>query len=117
MVDFNSQSPLRSLSKLLPALLLGAFLLSGCAAGVQTPASAGLYTSTQGPVAVGESDASSSKTGKASAQSILGIFATGDASIKKAAESAGISTIHHVDYQAKNYLGLYGKYTVVVYGE
>jgi hypothetical protein len=116
MVDFNSQSPLRSLSKLVPALLLGAFLLSGCAQ-VQTPAAASLYTSAKGPVAVGESDASSSKTGKASAQSILGIFATGDASIKKAAESAGISTIHHVDYQAKNYLGLYGKYTVVVYGE
>ena len=116
MVDFNSQSPLRSLSKLVPALLLGAFLLSGCAQ-VQTPAAASLYTSAKGPVAVGESDASSSKVGKASAQSILGIFATGDASIKKAAESAGISTIHHVDYESVSYLGLYGKYTVVVYGE
>lgn len=116
MVDLNSSNYFRSLGKLLPALVIGAFLLSGCAA-VQTPAGGTVYTSAKGPVAVGNSSASASKTGKASAVSYLGAFATGDASIKKAANKAGISKIHHVDYQSTQYLGLYGKYTVVVYGE
>ena len=30
---------------------------------------------------------------------------------------AGITRIHHVDYQAKSYVGVYTIYTVIVYGE
>jgi hypothetical protein len=45
------------------------------------------------------------------------LIATGDASIDSAAKSAGIKTIHHVDYQSKSILGLYAEFTVIVYGE
>ncbi|PSQ97305.1 MAG: hypothetical protein BRD55_03205 [Bacteroidetes bacterium SW_9_63_38] len=117
MTNYNSSvCTLKSSWGFLPVLVLGAFFFTGCAQ-VQTPAAAGLYTDTKGPVAVGDNNVQSAKTGKASATSILGIIAQGDASIKKAAEQGGISKIHHVDYQSKSYLGLYGKYTVVVYGE
>lgn len=58
------------------------------------------------------------KTGKASAQSVLWLFAWGDAGTKAAAENGGITTINHMDEQIKMYLfGLYTKKTVIVYGD
>ena len=44
-------------------------------------------------------------------------MALGDASIQTAAREAGITRIHHVDYQAKSYVGIYTIYTVIVYGD
>jgi hypothetical protein len=55
--------------------------------------------------------------GTSVATSILGLIATGDASIEAAAKAGGISKIHHVDYQAMSILGLYSTFTTVVYGE
>ncbi len=57
------------------------------------------------------------KTGAATATSILGIVATGDASIEAAAKNAGITRIHHVDHHTKNILGFYAEFTTIVYGE
>lgn len=57
------------------------------------------------------------KMGTSSVESILGLVATGDASIAEAARNGGITTIRHVDYQFKNLLGIYSKFTVVVYGD
>ncbi|MDB9093433.1 TRL-like family protein, partial [Parabacteroides distasonis] len=58
-----------------------------------------------------------SKKGEATATSILGLVAYGDASIQKAAKEAGITKISHVDQQSKSVLGLFSKYTVIVYGD
>ena len=44
-------------------------------------------------------------------------MALGDASIQTAAREAGITRIHHVDYQMKSYVGLYTIYTIIVYGD
>ena len=92
--------------------------MSGCA-GI-TPVLGGsggaIYTQTQGPVAVGSAAAGSEKVGTATSTAII-CFATGDASIKAACDSAGITKIHHVDYKAMSVLGVYAKYTTVVYGE
>lgn len=57
------------------------------------------------------------KHGEAMAQSILGIVATGDASISAAAAAGGITKIHHVDYHAWSVLGILAKFTTHVYGE
>ena len=92
-----------------------AFLMSSCAM-VHTPVSAGLYTDVKYPVAV-TSNSGSTKVGVAEASSVLGIVATGDASVEAAAKAAGITKIHHVDAQATNILGLFAKYTIFVYGE
>lgn len=95
----------------LAAVIGGAALLASCAA----PMAGGmLYTGvTTGTSASGGSTA---KMGKACNTSILGLVATGDASIAAAKAQGGISRVSTVDYQAKNILGLYGKYCVVVHG-
>lgn len=97
-----------------------AALLTGCA-GVQPPAQSGaltgfVYNKTSAPLWV-TTNSGSSKSGSASATSILGIIATGDASIQAAASSAGITKIQHVDQSIESILFLWAKYTVTVYGE
>ena len=49
--------------------------------------------------------------------SILSMVATGDASIEAAMKNGGITKVHHVDWQAKNILGIYGEFKTTVYGE
>jgi hypothetical protein len=97
------------------ALILIAGFMSSCAF-TAAPLVGVLYTDVKAPLAV-TSNTGSTKVGTAKATSILGIVATGDASIEAAARSAGIAKIHHVDYQATSILGIYATYTVMVYGE
>jgi hypothetical protein len=102
------------MKKLFFFVLISLFL-SSCAM-VYTPVSGFVYTNVKGPFAV-TSNSGSSKVGYAEMNSILGWFASGDASISAAAKSAGISKIHHVDYEASSLLGIVAKYKVYVYGE
>jgi hypothetical protein len=101
--------------KILALVLLAGFLTS-CGAYVASPLTGFLYTDVKAPIAVTNHDVSS-KVGTAKATSILGFVATGDASIEAAAKSAGITQIHHVDYQANSILGIVANFTVYVYGE
>ena len=57
------------------------------------------------------------KTGEAKATSILGIIATGDASVAAAAKNGGITKVKTVDVKATSIIGIYATYTVVVTGE
>jgi hypothetical protein len=79
------------------------------------PVTAGITLNERGPVAAG-SAAGQSKVGRATAVGIL-VFAHGDASISAAMANGGITRIHHVDHETFNLLGLYAKYTTIVYGE
>jgi len=92
-------------------------LLSGCA--MITPIAGGtggmLFTQTDAAVAVG-SGSGYSRVGTAESTAII-CFATGDSSIQKAMQNGGITRIHHVDAKVFSVLGLYAKYTTVVYGE
>jgi len=76
-----------------------------------------IYTEVSGSVAAGPGPANYSKVGKAEAKSVLGLVATGDASIKTAAQNGNIKTIKYVDYHVENILGVIGKYTTIVYGD
>jgi len=95
-----------------------AALLAGCV----SPSSQGgrviglLYTGVSTPHWV-TPNTGAAKSGKASATSILGIVAVGDASIQAAASNAGITKIHHVDQKVQSFLFFWGQYTVTVYGE
>lgn len=84
------------------------FTFSGCVyMNVKAPLDTDLNQTTMG-----------SKTGKASAQSVLWLVAWGNAGTKAAAENGSISVINHMDVQLQSYLfGLYSKKTVVVYGD
>ncbi len=88
---------------------------SGCAI-VSSPVLGTVYTSVKAPMAVTANDLGT-KVGTGEATSILGIAATGDASIQTAARNAGITKISHVDYEAFSVLGLFARVTVYVYGE
>ncbi|HTS19770.1 MAG TPA: TRL domain-containing protein [Verrucomicrobiae bacterium] len=92
-------------------------LMSGCAVvgGVAGGTYGGIYTSTSGAVAVGTADGSD-KVGTATSTAIV-CFATGDSSIKAAMDNGGITKIHHVDCKVMSVLGVYAKYTTVVYGQ
>ncbi len=101
--------------KTLVMILGSAFFLSSCAM-VKSPLLGTLYTDVKAPL-IATSNSGSVKVGSAEATSILGIVATGDASIDAAAKSAGITKIHHVDEHVTNILGILSTYKVVVYGE
>ncbi len=64
------------------------------------------------------SNAIGSKVGTAKATGYLGVlFFDQDASIKKAAKSAGISKVSTVDIKESNFLGLIVTYETIVTGE
>ena len=104
------------MSRLSPLVLALLLPLAGCYS-LPTPNGpmGSLYTDTTGPLAV-TSNGRSSKVGRAEATGFFGL-AFGDASIAEAQRDGGISTIHHVDYEITAVLGIYVKYTTVVYGE
>jgi hypothetical protein len=99
------------------ALALGAiaFLVAGCA----TPYPVGLlYTELNLPQqAVTQADVSYTRVGTAKATSVLGLVTTGDASQRAAIRNGQITKVKYVDYAVKNILGIYGEYTVTVYGD
>jgi hypothetical protein len=99
--------------RLSAALLLAASLVS-CATA-QAPVSGLWYTSAKGPTTVGN-DTAGAKNGKACATSILGIIASGDASIASAAKAGGITKVGYVDYSAFSILGLYAEFCTLVRG-
>ena len=46
----------------------------------------------------------------------MGLIARGDASVRAAKDSAGISEVAVVDHSAKNFLGIRGQYCTIVRG-
>jgi len=102
------------MKKVCACAVLALFLFTGCASYLPTGF---IYTNADTGVAAGPGPISYSKVGKAEAQSVLGLVATGDASIKAAAQNGNIKTIKFVDYHAESILGVIGKYTTTVYGD
>jgi hypothetical protein len=99
---------------LIALILFLAFHLSGCMA-VRSPAIGLLFSEVtwDGEVTRGSMGG---KEGKACAQSILGLVAQGDASVKAAARDGGITSITSVDHYTKNLLGIIGDYCTIVRG-
>jgi hypothetical protein len=56
------------------------------------------------------------KEGTSCAQSVLGLVATGDASIKAAAKNGGITRIDSVDHYTRNIVGILGEFCTIVRG-
>ena len=96
--------------------LAAAFVALACAGCVKSPVVGGIYTDVKDGLAV-TGNAGSSKVGTAEVKGYVCLVALGYAIIQTAARDAGITRIHHVDYQAKSYVGVYTIYTVIVYGD
>jgi hypothetical protein len=105
---------MKNIKKLM--FVAGATLMLSSCATVKSPLSGVWYTDVKAPVTA-TSNSNSTKVGTSEATSILGIIATGDASIDAAAKSGGITKIHHVDEHSTSILGFFAKYKVYVYGE
>jgi hypothetical protein len=103
------------MKKFFVVFALGAvFMLVGCATMIPIGT---LYTGTKLPGIATSNGGSSFKTGEAQCTSVLGLIAFGDCSIATAKKNGGIKKVSSVDWDAKNILGIYGTYKVVVKGE
>ena len=69
-----------------------------------------------GDVAGKTAPADTQKQGKACAESILGLFAHGDASVRAAKENGGITEVSSVDHSARNLLNIVGEWCTLVRG-
>lgn len=92
-----------------------AVLLTGCA-GNMSPVGFGLVTDVKGPITATESTVAT-KTGVSCASNVLGLYASGDASILSAKQTAGIRKVATVDYSSNGFYPFYGKTCVMVTGE
>jgi len=94
-------------------------LMTGCIPGFYTVGT--LYTSVKTPTEAvayyGPTANNSAKVSKVSATNILGLIATGDASLETAMRQGGITKVHHIDQEVTSILGLWSTYTIYVYGE
>jgi hypothetical protein len=93
--------------------------LSGCMI-VDSPIKGVLGTEViWGDIATGKSGSATpgeSKEGKACAESILGLLARGDASVRAAKEKGNITEVTSVDHSAKNLLNIFGEWCTIVKG-
>ncbi|GKS60027.1 hypothetical protein YTPLAS18_35540 [Nitrospira sp.] len=61
-------------------------------------------------------NAAATKEGKACGTTILGWVATGDMSIAAAKAAGGVTNVAHIDYTAKNILGIFAEFCTIVKG-
>lgn len=109
---------MRSLARTLLAVILITPLTSCYFAAPVVPPIGMVYSDIKAPMDPDfNSTAAPSKSGKAMATTILGLVATGDCSIKAAAENGGLSTIDSADYKYFNVLGVYQTFTTIVHGK
>lgn len=91
-------------------------LFSGCLSAPFQPPS-GAVSVTRAPLSTEGNWSIGSKSGEASSECVLGLYAWGDCSVITAARNGGLRTIGHVDYEYVNMLGIWQKTTVIVHGE
>ena len=100
----------------LACLLLGTAGSSlGCIAAPVVPPIGLVYTDLDAPLAPrGEVG---SRRGTSTVTAFLFLVSTGDGSVRAAAKNGGIRDVKLVDYEYKNVLGVFQRYTTVVYGD
>lgn len=93
-------------------------LALGCAVTAPVVPPPALIQNYQAPLDLDHQETSrGEKRGVSAVQNVLGIVSWGDASIRAAAEQGGITTIESADYEFFGVLGVYSRYTTVVYGD
>ncbi len=100
--------------------MVALFVMSGCATLVNQVPAAGIYSNVTYPSYYQgvTNDGPGSKEGKATASSVFGLFAGGDASVEAAARNSGITKIKTVSHTQEIVLGgLWNAFTTTVTGE
>ncbi len=97
------------------AALVGVMSLSGCMI-VQSPVMGVLGSRVKwGEFAQGD-DKPGQKVGQACVDTVLGLLARGDASVRAAKANGGITEVSVVDHSARNFLNIVGEYCTIVRG-
>jgi hypothetical protein len=97
-------------------LFIGSLVFfAGCATAGRSPLTGVWYTNVQAGLAA--TPQVGPKYGEACASSILGIIATGDASIETARRNGGIASIASVDEKMSGILGFYATHCTIVRGK
>jgi len=101
-------------------LLMGVLvLMTGCGfySAPVMPPDGMLFQNTKAPMDINTDKTElGTKSGTSQSISILGLFAFGDCSIKAASEDGNLQFVNHADYEYLNILGVYQKFTTIVYG-
>ena len=103
----------------LAAALATAGFLTGCVAGrAPFECPKGLaYAEYTAPLTLAAKVDFGTKRGTCMNQTYVGLVSTGNASVKMAADAAGIKDVTHVEYSYKNVIFfIYQETTVIVYG-
>lgn len=95
--------------------LLFALPFLGCIAAPVVPPTGLMYTDLQAPLTFRAEP--TTKRGTASTYSILALVAWGNGGVHAAAQNGGIREVKNVEYEFYNVLGVYQRYTTVVYGD
>lgn len=78
----------------------------------------GLFSDIKAPMDVDlDQSKLGSKVGRTEVKNVLGVFSWGDASIATAAKNGKIKTLRHADYDYFSFLGIFTRFTTVVYGD
>lgn len=106
----------------LSALVLVCLVLSGCAGFVLAPVvppPAVIYTSYTAPLDCNfdRTAVADARKGEKGIVNILGLFTFGDAGSMDAAKEGNLSRVDGADYTMLNVLGVFSRYSTVVYGE
>ncbi|MEM8949467.1 MAG: TRL domain-containing protein [Pseudomonadota bacterium] len=94
-----------------------ALVLTGCANWPASGHNGAFYTNVTRPVAVLDKQALTTRTGEACTTGILGLYASGNSTVVRAKENAGIEEVHLVEERFTHYFaGIYSKYCTIVSG-
>ena len=64
-----------------------------------------------------QGDDKTTKEGKACMETLLGLFARGDASVRAAKANGGITEVMTIDHSARNFLNIVGDWCTIVRGK
>jgi hypothetical protein len=99
-------------SLLIAGVMATALVATGC---VYSEVGGAIWTDVKGPIAPA-SAVGTGKTGTSCSNTILGIIATGDASIEAAKRNGKITKVTSVDHHSK-WMVVYGEFCTIVTGE
>ena len=96
------------------AVLIGVMSITGCMI-VDTPVM-GILGSRVSWGDVAEAEGPELKEGRACMQTLLGLLAQGDASVRAAKANGKITKVSVIDHSARNFMNIVGEYCTVVRG-
>jgi hypothetical protein len=101
----------------LTAILASAFGMAGCMI-VDSPVK-GMFGNRVrwGDFAQGDDPTKDTKEGHACLDTILGLFAQGDASVRAAKAEGKITEVSVIDHSARNFMNIVGEYCTIVRGK